>query len=76
MRVKTDTLRKIWNEEFECLIVAPYPDNHSEVGIMADGAKSEAYFGRIDLPMSPNFARHLAAALIACANEVEEKELK
>lgn len=70
--VETDVIRRVQNEDGETLDIRPWPDAPIAVALMNSGGdKSEAYFGKLELALSPKFARQIGQALINCANEIE-----
>jgi hypothetical protein len=56
------------------LAVMPWTEAPGYLAIYAPGEKNEEWFGKIEpFCMTPEFARALGEALIASANELEQK---
>lgn len=69
--VITDTIRRTQNSEGRTIDVRPWPDAPNFVQLVTEGEDNIKYFGEIELPMEPEFARKIGEALIACANEID-----
>lgn len=67
----TDKIYRIQNEEGRTLDVRPSPDGPDFVALMVVGEENEDWFGKLNLPMCPEFARQLGKALIECSKDVE-----
>jgi hypothetical protein len=74
MRVSTEVVRKVYNDEDGVYLeVGPSPDNPSWVRIYAN-EKNQDWFGKIDVVMPAEFAAQLGEALIAAAKEAQNAE--
>jgi len=66
-----ESVKRVWVDgEKSFLEIRPYPEapQHS-LEIATTNERSTEWFGKISLPMSPEYARALGEALIAAANE-------
>ena len=74
MTVSLETIRRIFSDEgfFE---IGPWPDSPDDTLVLrtVPGEHSEKWFGEISLILSPEAARVTARALIAAADEIEQK---
>ena len=71
MKVETDTIRQIYSEDGPFVTIKPWADVPNCVELVTVGEKNEEYFGKVNFVMSPDLARAIAHAMIACANEIE-----
>ncbi len=71
MKIETDTIRQIYSEDGHFVTVRPWAEVPNCVELATIGVKNEEYFGKINFSMSPDLARAIAHAIIACANEIE-----
>lgn len=74
MAPETNTVREIVNEDGYAVEVRPWPEAPDVVAIMSRGEANRDWFGPLGLTMSPEFARHIGEALIACANELSDEQ--
>lgn len=74
MKFSTEVFRKIWDDEDGCYLqVGPDGDSLDLVELRTVDEESKKYYGDIRIAMWPDQARQVAAALIACADEMEKK---
>lgn len=67
-----DTLRRIYEEGGKNFLeVAPWPEVPGFVVLRTVGQENEDHYGRLELSMTPEFARMLAGALEHAANEAD-----
>ena len=71
MKVETDIIRQVYDEDGRFFTVRPWPDAPSAVALMTEGEDNKAHFGAYETAMNPEFARQLGKALIACADEID-----
>lgn len=77
MGYTTEVVRRIYHDyEGVFLEVSLDADSLNLVRIHTANRINEDWFGKIDLTMDPVFARSLAHAILACADEAEEQERK
>lgn len=73
-KFSTETVRRIFNDEDGvCIEVGPDRDSLDLVEIGIPEGESRKYYGDLRLALHPEQARQLAAALVACAVEMEGK---
>lgn len=68
----TDTIHRVWADKEHFLEVGEWAEVPKLVELRTTSAEDHEYFGRISVAMPIKFARQLAAALIACADKLEE----
>lgn len=72
MATTTDVIRKMWyDNEGVSVEVKPDADALDMVRVCTSDPKSQEYFGKFDFNLTPEMARSVARAMIACANEIE-----
>jgi hypothetical protein len=71
MEIATKVIRQVYDDGGKYLTVQPWPESPSAVGLMSVGKENQEYWGDNEIVMSPEFARQLGKALIACADEIE-----
>jgi len=71
MEAEMDILRQVYSADGCFMTVRPWPEGPDSVALMTVGKENEEYFGKYETAMSPEFARLLGKALIACADEID-----
>ena len=67
----TEVVRRVYDdEEGACIEVGPDCDSLWLVQISAEG-KSKDFYGDLRIAFVPGFARQIARAMLACANEMD-----
>jgi hypothetical protein len=74
MKFSTEVVRKIWDDEDGVYVqVGPDGDSLDLVELRTVDETSEQFYGKIRFVMHPIQAREVAAAILACADEMEKK---
>lgn len=66
-----DVIRLVGRNGDPPLTIRPWPDAPEVVELCAADEDAQDHYGRASIPMSAQMARLVAAALIACADEIE-----
>lgn len=70
--VITEVIRQVWDANGDgCIEVRPDFDGLQCVVICTPDKKSQDYFGKFEVLMVPEIARHLGEALIAAAKDAQ-----
>ena len=70
--VETDVIRQVYNEDGKFITVRPWAESPDWVCLQTVGEENQEWFGKIETAMSPEMARALGMALVACAEEISE----
>jgi hypothetical protein len=74
LKFSTEVVRKIWDDEDGVYYqVGPDGDSLDLVELRTVDEESKKFYGDVRLTMHPLQARQVAAALLACADEMEKK---
>ncbi len=74
-KVSTDVIRQVFDEGADGFIeIGPWSDDPGLVEIRTSGERSIQCYGSINLAMSRDFARAIANAILACADDAEKKQ--
>lgn len=75
-RTGIDVVRIVWAEEYEPLHVEPSADCPGYVRVATKSTDAEQFWGVVGLTMPADFARQLAKAILACADEQDAEATK
>lgn len=69
MTAKTETIRRVWNDDRHFLEVRPWPDAPGMLMLTTAESRNAEFFGDVAVSLKPDFAEQLGRALIAAAEE-------
>lgn len=68
----SETVRRVGVNSQSATFLEVGPTNMNCVGVYTTNEKSEDYFGKVSIEWSPDLARQIAMAIIACCDEIEK----
>ena len=74
MTITTDVIRKVWLDgEGVAIQVGPDADGLDLVRMHTPDIQAEQYWGKVDITVDSDMARALAHALLAAADEADQR---